>query len=80
MGVRSMATIRDLMAERNLTLMQLAVRARVSVSTLQRIINGATDPWLKTKQDIADALDVAVEDVTWPKSQARKSEKDASND
>ena len=72
MGVRSMATIRDLMAERNLTLMQLAVRARVSVSTLQRIINGETAPWLKTKQDIADALDVAVDDVTWPKGQARK--------
>lgn len=61
-----MTTIRQLMEQQDVTLMQLATRARVSISTLQRIMEGKVSPWRKTKEDIAAALGVTVDDIAWP--------------
>lgn len=72
MGVLSMTTIRELMEQRDMTQMQLATKARVSISTLQRIMSGETSPWRKTKEDIANALGVNLDDIAWPETKRER--------
>lgn len=69
MGV---ATVRkkleDAIRESGLTHMQIAVKARISVSTLQRAIAGIGKhgPERKTREDIAAALNMTADEISWP--------------
>lgn len=72
MGVLSMTTIRELMEQQDMTLMQLATKARVSISTLQRIMDGKVSPWRKTKEDIAAALGNTIDEIAWPETKRER--------
>lgn len=55
--------IRELRKERDLTQLQLAIRAGITPTALARIEAGTADPLLKTAKRIADVLGVKVDDL-----------------
>lgn len=61
-------TLREWRQEKGLTQEQLvtATRNRVGQSTIGRIERGEVKPERKTKEDLADALGLRMEDIRWP--------------
>lgn len=64
----TMATLRELRQQKKWTLTQLESQTgfRVSASTISRIENGGASE-RRTREDIAVALGVEVDDIDWPK-------------
>ena len=58
----------DAIRESGLTQMQIAVKARVGLSTLHRAIAGIGKhgPERKTREDIAAALGMTADEIIWP--------------
>lgn len=52
--------------ERHLTQMQLAVKAEVTIGTIQSIEAGRRGVNINTAQRLAEALGVTLNDIEWP--------------
>lgn len=57
--------LRDWRTLRDLTIMQLAVQAGVSVATVQALEHGRTRPSIETAEKLASALNVFIEQIEW---------------
>jgi len=57
--------LRDWRTRRDLTIMQLAVQAGVSIATVQALEHGRTRPTIETAEKLANALNVFIEQIDW---------------
>lgn len=72
--------ISDWRKERDLTQMQLAVKADVTIGTIQSIEAGRRGVNISTAQRIAEALGVTLVDIEWPSDEevrAKRPKKEA---
>lgn len=59
-------TLREWRQERGLTILQLAARANVGLSTITEIEANRRSPTVNTAESLADVLGVSISDIRWP--------------
>ncbi len=67
----ALKTVRELREARQWKQIDLAFRTGTTVNTIARIEGGNQEPHVRLAQEIARALGVATDDITWPEANAR---------
>ncbi len=72
MKTKTMRTIRDLREERGLSPVELAADLGVSLATIYNWETGKSEPRASMLREIAGALGVRMDDITFPATQHAK--------